>query len=81
MTLSQMALSRATIYPRGTGGNGGISDGQKHRHLKTVGNRQIVPKNQQIQRDNLSKKTRQSVLHVRQIGFRQLVFHQIVPNP
>ena len=29
--------------PRGTRGNGGISDGQKHCYLKTVGIWQIVP--------------------------------------
>ena len=35
----------------------------------------------QIQRNNLPKKDLQILLHVRQIGFRQIVFRQIVPNP
>ena len=34
----------------------------------------------QIQRENLPKK-RQIVLHVRQNGFRQIIFRQKVPNP
>ena len=34
----------------------------------------------QLQRDNLPKKNRQIVLHVRQIRFRQIVFRQIVPD-
>ena len=32
-------------------------------------------------KDNLPKIIRQTVLHVRQIGFRQIVFRQIVPYP
>ena len=58
--------------PRGTRGNRGISDGQKLCYLKTLGIRQNCPYTfRQIQKDDLSKKNRQIVLHIR----------QNVPNP
>ena len=68
--------------PRGTRGTGGISDGKKHCYLKPLGIRQIVlTKFGKFKRTISRKKIRQIVLRVRQIGFRQIVFPQTVPNP
>ena len=66
---------------RSTTGNGGISDSQKHCYLKTLGIRQIVPTKFGKFKGTVCQKNRQTVRQVRQIGFRQIVFPQIVPNP
>ena len=47
-----------------------------------LGIRQIVPTKFGKYKETICrKKNRQIVLHVRQIGFRQMVFRRIVPNP
>ena len=63
--------------PRGTRGNGGISDGPKQCYLKTLGIRQVVPKNSAISKNNLSKK-----IGKLSFTFGKLAFSgQTVPKP
>ena len=53
----------------------------KNYYLKTLGIRQIVSTKIGKFKGTLPEKIRQIILHVRQIGFHQIVFRQIVPNP
>ena len=68
--------------PQGTRGNGAYPTAKNlviRQNARYSAN--CACKIRQIQRDSLPKKNWQIVLYVRQLGFRQVVFRQIVPKP